>query len=42
VKSHTDYLVMNVPARRGLVNITREVERRVRRPEAGFNPLDLG
>ncbi len=30
VKSHTDYLVMNVPARRGLVNITREVERRVR------------
>jgi secondary thiamine-phosphate synthase enzyme len=30
VKSRTDYLTMNVPARRGLVNITREVERVVR------------
>jgi secondary thiamine-phosphate synthase enzyme len=27
MKSHTDYLVMNVPARRGFVNITPEVER---------------
>jgi secondary thiamine-phosphate synthase enzyme len=30
VKSRTDYLVMNVPARRGFVNITPEVERVVR------------
>ncbi len=28
--SRTEYLVMNVPARRGFVNITREVERVVR------------
>jgi len=27
MKSRTDYLVMNVPARRGFVNITPEVER---------------
>jgi secondary thiamine-phosphate synthase enzyme len=33
VKAHTDYLVMNVPARRGFVNLTPEVERIVR--EAG-------
>jgi secondary thiamine-phosphate synthase enzyme len=26
VKAHTDYLVMNVPARRGFVNLTPEVE----------------
>ena len=30
MKSRTDYLVMNVPARRGFVNITPEVERVVR------------
>jgi len=30
VKSRTDYLVMNVPARRAFVNITPEVERVVR------------
>jgi secondary thiamine-phosphate synthase enzyme len=30
VKSRTDYLVMNVPARRGYVNITPDVERVVR------------
>jgi secondary thiamine-phosphate synthase enzyme len=30
VKSHTEYLTMNVPARRGFVNITPEVERIVR------------
>jgi len=30
VRSHTDYLVMNVPARRGFVNLTPEVERIVR------------
>jgi secondary thiamine-phosphate synthase enzyme len=30
VKSCTDYLVMNLPGRRGFVNITREVERVVR------------
>ena len=30
VKAHTDYLVMNVPARRGFVNITPEVERVLR------------
>src|SRR2546430_2639965 len=30
MRSRTDYLVMNVPARRGFVNITPEVERRVR------------
>ena len=27
MKSHTDYLVMNVPTRRAFVNITHEVER---------------
>ena len=27
MKSRTDYLVMNLPARRGFVNITPEVER---------------
>jgi secondary thiamine-phosphate synthase enzyme len=27
MKAHTDYLTMNVPSRRGVVNITREVER---------------
>ena len=30
MKSRTDYLVMNVPARRGFVNITSDVERVVR------------
>ena len=30
MKSRTDYLVMNVPARRGYVNITPDVERVVR------------
>ena len=30
MKSRTDYLVMNTPARRGFVNITPEVERVVR------------
>jgi secondary thiamine-phosphate synthase enzyme len=30
MRSHTEYLVMNVPARRGFVNITPEVERAVR------------
>ena len=30
MKSRTDYLTMNVPARRGFVNITPEVERVVR------------
>src|SRR2546428_7133928 len=30
MKSRTDYLVMNLPARRGFVNITRDVERVVR------------
>jgi secondary thiamine-phosphate synthase enzyme len=30
VKARTDYLVMNVPARRGFVNLTPEVERIVR------------
>jgi len=30
VKSRTDYLVMNLPARRGFMNITPEVERVVR------------
>jgi secondary thiamine-phosphate synthase enzyme len=30
MKARTDYLVMNVPARRGFVNITPEVERVVR------------
>ena len=30
MKSRTDYLVMSVPARRGFVNITPEVERVVR------------
>ncbi len=30
MKSHTGYLVMNVPARRGFVNLTPEVERLVR------------
>ena len=30
VKSRTDYLVMNVPSRRGFVNLTPEVERVVR------------
>jgi secondary thiamine-phosphate synthase enzyme len=30
VKSHTDYIVMNVPTRRGFVNLTPEVERIVR------------
>ena len=30
MKSRTEYLVMNVPARRGFVNITPEVERVVR------------
>ena len=30
MRSHTDYLVMNVPARRGFVNLTPEVERIVR------------
>src|SRR5437899_3185794 len=30
VKAHTDYLTMHVPARRGFVNITDEVERIVR------------
>jgi secondary thiamine-phosphate synthase enzyme len=33
VKAHTDHLVMNVPTRRGFVNLTPEVERIVR--EAG-------
>ena len=27
MKAHTDYLVMNVPARRGFVNITPDVQR---------------
>ena len=26
MKAHTEYLVMNLPARRGFVNLTREVE----------------
>jgi secondary thiamine-phosphate synthase enzyme len=30
MKAHTDYLTMNVPARRGFINITGEVERVVR------------
>ena len=30
MKAHTDYLTMNLPARRGFVNITREVERVLR------------
>ena len=30
MKAHTDYLVMNVPTRRGFVNLTPEVERVVR------------
>ena len=30
MKAHTDYLTMHVPARRGFVNITDEVERIVR------------
>ncbi|HEY3216896.1 MAG TPA: secondary thiamine-phosphate synthase enzyme YjbQ [Candidatus Eisenbacteria bacterium] len=30
MKSHTEHLVMNVPARRGFVNLTPEVERVVR------------
>ena len=30
MKSHTGYLVMNLPARRGFVNLTPEVERMVR------------
>jgi secondary thiamine-phosphate synthase enzyme len=30
MKSHTDYLVMHLPARRGFVNLTREVERVVK------------
>ena len=30
MKSHTGYLTMNVPARRGFVNLTPEVERMVR------------
>jgi secondary thiamine-phosphate synthase enzyme len=29
MKSHTEYLVMNLPARRGFVNITPDVERLV-------------
>jgi secondary thiamine-phosphate synthase enzyme len=27
MKAHTDYLTMNLPSRRGFVNITREVQR---------------
>jgi len=30
MKAHTDYLTMNLPARRGFVNITGEVERVLR------------
>ncbi|MGH7730992.1 MAG: secondary thiamine-phosphate synthase enzyme YjbQ [Candidatus Eiseniibacteriota bacterium] len=30
MNAHTDYLTMNVPSRRGFVNITHEVERVVR------------
>ncbi len=30
MRSHTDYLTLNVPARRGFLNITPEVERVVR------------
>jgi secondary thiamine-phosphate synthase enzyme len=30
MRSHTDYLTLNVPARRGFLNITSEVERVVR------------
>ena len=30
MKSHTEYLTMNVPARRGFVNLTPEVERVLR------------
>ena len=30
MKSRTDYLVMNIPSRRGFVNVTPEVERVVR------------
>ena len=30
MKAHTDHLTMNVPARRGFINITDEVERVVR------------
>jgi secondary thiamine-phosphate synthase enzyme len=30
MRSHTDYLTLNVPARRGFLNITRDVERILR------------